>query len=292
MTSNAKDDKIPDFKSGLVWLASYPKSGNTWTRTFLSNLAVVMAGEKDGVDINSIQRFSMGENFADLYKERLGFAPTREHHKEIAGLRHEVQQWIADQNEGIVFIKTHNGLVIDHGRTIINFAVTSGAIYIVRNPLDVAISLSHHMTATIDDAIETMGRLDLETPTNEKRVYEIWGSWSQHVASWTRKPHPAIYIMRYEDMLNAAQETFGGLASHLSLNPTPAQLALAIERSSFAKLKDDEERTGFVEKPGKAARFFREGRAEQWKDILTPKQIDRIVGDHGEQMKRFGYFPP
>jgi hypothetical protein len=284
-------DQGPEFKSGLVWLASYPKSGNTWTRAFLSNLAVVMAGQSGGLDVNSIQRFSMGENFTQLYKERLEFTPTQEHHKEIAALRHEVQRWIADQNEGLVFVKTHNGLVSDHGRTIINFAVTSGAIYIVRNPLDVAISLSHHMATTIDDAIETMGKLDVETPTNEKRVYEIWGSWSQHVESWTRKPHPAIYVMRYEDMLSGPERTFGGLAAHLLLGPTPAQLALAIERSSFARLKGDEEKKGFVEKPDKAERFFREGRAGQWKEMLTPKQVDRIVKDHADQMKRFGYLP-
>ena len=69
--------------------------------------------------------------------------------------------------------QTHNGLVSDHGRPLINFAVTSGAIYIVRNPLDVAISLSHHMSTTIDEAIKTMGTLEVETPTNDKRVYEI-----------------------------------------------------------------------------------------------------------------------
>src|SRR5208282_1831838 len=153
-------------KSGLVWLASYPKSGNTWTRAFLSNLASVMAGEREALDVNAINRFSLGENFIQLYEERLGFKPTDQHRKEIVALRHEVQQWIADQFEGIVFVKTHNGLVIDHGQSIINFAVTSGAIYIVRNPLDVAISLSHHMAKTIDGAIETMGTRDVETPTN------------------------------------------------------------------------------------------------------------------------------
>src|SRR5579871_2118681 len=98
MSTQATPDHRAASQTGLVWLASYPKSGNTWTRAFLSNLAVVMAGSRDGLDINSIQRFSMGENFAHLYKERLGFAPTDAHRREVAALRHEVQQWIADQN--------------------------------------------------------------------------------------------------------------------------------------------------------------------------------------------------
>ncbi len=274
-----------------MWLASYPKSGNTWTRAFLSNLANVLAGEDEALNINSINRFTIGENFQQFYEERLGFKPTEEHRKEIAALRHDVQEWIADQFEGLVFVKTHNGLVNDHGRSIINFAVTSGAIYIVRNPLDVAISLAHHMGKTIDEAIETMARPDTETPINEKRVHEIWGSWTQHVESWTRKSHPAIYVMRYEDMLAEPEKIFGGLARHLRLDATPAQLALAIERSSFAKLRSQEEKEGFKEKSEKAERFFREGRAGQWKETLSPKQIERIVNDHGKQMTLFGYLP-
>jgi len=278
-------------KTGLVWLASYPKSGNTWTRAFLSNLAAILAGESAELDVNSIGRFSAGENFTALYEVQLGYKPTDKHRKEIAALRHDVQKWIADEYDGLVFVKTHNGLVLDHGRSIINFEVTSGAIYIVRNPLDVAISLSHHLGITIDEAIATMGTRDVTTPVDDKQVYEIWGSWSQNVKSWTHKPHHAIYVMRFEDMLSDPQKNFGSLARHLLLDATPSQLDLAIERSSFAKLRDQEEKTGFQEKSDKAARFFREGRSGQWKEILTTKQVDRIVMDHREQMERFGYLP-
>jgi Sulfotransferase domain len=277
--------------TGLVWLASYPKSGNTWTRAFLSNLAAILAGENDEIDVNALSRFSMGENFAPFYEERLGFKPTAAHRAQIASLRHEVQQWMADQFDGLVFVKTHNSLVTDMGRSIINFAVTSGAVYIVRNPLDVAISLAHHIGKTIDEAIDTMGTPDTEAPIDEKRIHEIWGSWSQNVESWTRRPHRAIYVMRYEDMLNEPQRTFGRLARHLVLDFTPPQLDLAIERSSFANLRSQEEKAGFVERSDLTDRFFREGRAGQWKEVLTPVQIRRIQSDHGEQMARFGYLP-
>ena len=277
--------------SGLVWLASYPKSGNTWTRTFLHNLVKAIAGEDDAQDINAINRFSTGELFLTHYKDVLGFEPTEAHRKEIAAARHPVQQRIADEHDGVVFIKTHHALVMDRGHSTINFAVTSGAIYIVRNPLDVAISLSYHINKSIDDAIVAMATRDAETPVNEKQVNEIWGSWSQHVESWTRKPHRAIYVMRYEDMLNEPEKTFGGLARHLLLDATPAQLADAIDKSSFEKLQAQEEKEGFRERPEHAERFFREGRAGQWKEILTPTQIDQIAQDHHEQMARFGYLP-
>lgn len=289
MSAQGDSSESPD--SGIVWLASYPKSGNTWTRAFLSNLATVMAGEKEALDVNSINRFSLGENFTHYYKEVCGFEPKPDDHRKVAEHRHRVQEVIADQFEGLIFCKTHNALVIDRGQSIINFAVTSGAIYIVRNPLDVAISLAHHINKPLDHAIRLMAMPDVETPINDTRVHEVWGSWSQHVESWTRKPHPAIYVMRYEDMLNEPEKTFGALARHLLLNPTAAELDLAIERSSFESLRDQEGEEGFKEKPEHAERFFREGRAEQWKDVLTSQQVDTIIGAHGEQMKRFGYLP-
>jgi Sulfotransferase domain len=289
MSTQPAENSGPD--SGIVWLASYPKSGNTWTRAFLSNLVTVMAGEAEKLDVNSINRFSLGENFTHFYKEVCGFEPKPDDHRKVAENRHRVQEVIADQFEGLIFCKTHNALVIDRGQSIINFAVTSGAIYIVRNPLDVAISLAHHIGKSIDQAISVMATQDVETPINETRVHEVWGSWSQHVESWTRKPHPAIYVMRYEDMLEYPEKTFGALARHLLLNPTAAELGVAIKRSSFESLRDQEDKSGFQEKSLHADRFFREGRADQWKNILTPQQIDAVVKAHGESMKRFGYLP-
>lgn len=293
MSAQGDSSKQPESgpESGIVWLASYPKSGNTWTRAFLSNLATIMAGEKQALDVNSINRFSLGENFTQFYKDICGFDPKPNDHRRVAEHRHRVQEVIADQFEGLIFCKTHNALVVDRGHSIINFAVTSGAIYIVRNPLDVAISLSHHINKPIDQAIAVMAKPNVETPINEMRVHEVWGSWTQHVESWTRKPHRAIYVMRYEDMLREPKKTFGNLAHHLLLNPTPDELDLAIQRSSFESLRDQEGEEGFKEKPEHAERFFRVGRAGQWQDVLTAKQVDEIISAHGKQTKKFGYLP-
>ena len=278
-------------RSGFVWLASYPKSGNTWTRAFLHNLIKTTFDEADIQDINGLNRFTVSVGGRDLYAEMLGFKPTDRHREQTAAVRHRVQRYVAEQFEGLIFAKTHQALMVDRGSTTIDFEVTAGAIYIVRNPLDVVISLAHHLGQSIDRAIAIMGTRNVELDVTETQVHEVIGSWSQHVLSWTRKPHQAIYIMRYEDMLAAPQATFDALARHLLMRPTAAQLADAIDRSSFDKLRAQEDVDGFRERPRHAGRFFREGRAGQWKDILTARQIDQIVRDHGEQMARFGYLP-
>jgi hypothetical protein len=251
-----------------------------------------MAGEDDEQDINAMTRFSLWDMAKPLYTEVLGFAPTDAHRQQIADVRHKVHQRMADAFEGIVFVKTHNALLVDRGHPTINVAVTSGAIYIVRNPLDVAISYADHRGRSIDDAIAAMAQSGYESAMSDDAVYELYGSWSQHVLSWTRQSHPAIHVMRYEDMLAEPARTFGGLIEHLHLDATPAQITQALERSSFGRLQAQEDKAGFREKPSEARRFFREGRAGQWKDVLTPAQIERITRDHHEQMARFGYLPP
>ncbi len=279
--------------SGIVWIASYPKSGNTWARAFLHNLVRVQNGEDGEQDINEMARFSTWELDKKRYADFLGFEPDNSTHRdEIAATRHAVHQQIADSLRGIIFIKTHNCLLVDRGHSTINFAVTAGAIYVVRNPLDIAISYAHHAGSSIDEAIERMSLINAETDGSEVAVYEVHGSWSQHVWSWTRKPHRALHVVRYEDMLADPQTAFAGMARHLHLTATRRQLGRAIERSSFARLKAQETEKGFRERPPNADQsFFREGRAGQWKEVLTIAQIDRIVRDHGELMQRFNYLP-
>jgi len=105
------------------------------------------------------------------------------------------------------------------------------------------------------------------------------------------EPARLEHVMRYEDMLAEPQKTFGALARHLLFKPTETELDDAIDRSSFERLREQEEKAGFRERPEKAERFFRDGRAGQWKEVLTSQQIQRIVDAHGEQMKRFGGAP-
>lgn len=280
--------------SGIVWIASYPKSGNTWTRTFLHNLIRIMEGDDDAEqDINAMNEYTTWDISSKKYSEVIGRPVEEIDRTEIAAARARVHQEIADQTDGLSLVKTHNALVIDRGYPAITSAVTSGAIYLVRNPLDVAISFAHHMSATVDEAISQMETEGLETNVTEKSIYEVYGSWSQHVASWTAKPNRAIYVMRYEDMKADPEKAFGNLARHLLMLPTRDQLLTAIERSSFERLQAQEDKAegGFKEKPKKAERFFRKGEVGEWRYGLRRDQIIRIVAAHREQMARFGYLP-
>lgn len=279
----------PDM-TGILWLASYPKSGNTWTRNFLHNLLNILEGKGDDPqDINAMNEFTFWEISAKAYEKHLEKPVTEATRAEIAAVRPKVQELIAEHTDGLAMIKTHHALVTDRGVPTINFAVTSGAVYIVRNPLDVSISLAHHISGTIDDAIDMMATKGLETAISEKNVHEIYGSWSQHVHSWTHRTHRTIYVMRYENMLADPFRIFGNLAKHLLLRPKDEQLRLAIERSSFENLQKQESESGFKEKPDKAERFFREGKSGQWREKLSRRQVRQIVQAHHTQMERFGY---
>ena len=277
--------------TGILWIASYPKSGNTWTRALLNNLLKIIQDEDEGApqNINRMNEYTIWDISAKPYEKIIGQPPKDVDRAEIAKARPQVQEQIAERTDGLAMVKTHHALVMDRGVPTINFAITSGAIYIVRNPLDVAVSFANHLGSTVDRAITEMGIRNLETGVSETSVYEVYGSWSQHVESWTRKPHRAIYVMRYEDMLERPMETFGGLARHLLLPATREQLQLAIDRSSFDELKKQEEEEGYREKPDSAAKFFRSGKSGEWRHELTPAQVTKIVHAHHEQMARFGY---
>jgi Sulfotransferase domain len=279
-------------KPGIVWLASYPRSGNTWTRNFLHNLFRVLEGEHASPqDINALGEYTLWDVAGQRFERLLGKPFRAASRGEIAATRGKVQQQIADEADAPVFVKTHNALVLDRGHPTINMGATSGAIYIVRNPLDVAISFAAHFGIDLDAAIDKMGRRGLETDITEHAVYEVYGSWSENVMTWTRKPHRAIYVMRYEDMLERPVETFRGLCRHLLLDPSDTQLARAIELSSFEQAKAQEAEKGYRERPNKSKVFFRAGSAGQWRQQLSPEQISCIVTANREQMARFGYVP-
>jgi hypothetical protein len=274
--------------AGIVWLASYPKSGNTWLRAFLHNF---LRDPERAYDINKLTDLTAGESMTYLYRAQ---DPALDQHftdERIRELRPLVHRTISRSSPDSVLVKTHNALVEEDGYPLISLDLTAGAIYIVRNPLDVVISFSHHNRTTVDNMIEFMANKTAATVSNEKNVYELYDSWSGHVASWTATPSPTLHVVRYEDMLANPQKSFAAVVKFLGIEAPRQRIERAIRLSSFTVLKEQERRQGFRERPSAMEAFFREGKAGQWKKTLTREQVAAIVAAHREQMARFGYVP-
>jgi hypothetical protein len=270
----------------LIWLASYPKSGNTWLRAFLHNL--MLASERPH-DINRLGEISGGDVEPSRYAALAGRPVSELSVNEVAALRVPVQRQLAAESSTSRFVKTHSAVLDIAGHPTIDMTVTAGAVYVVRNPLDVAVSFSHHLGEPIDRIIDMMAEDYVNTPTTPDMMTDFIGSWSQHVASWTARPNPGLHVMRYEDMLDQPQRAFGDLVRFLGLDAPRKRIDKAIRHASFKVLRNQEDRTGFRERSPQAERFFRAGTKDQWRQALSGDQVERLVASHREQMARFGY---
>ena len=271
----------------LIWLAGYPKSGTTWLRAFLHNFLI---DPDEPYDINELSRLCTFDSSGFRY-EKLAARPVSQLSKEeVAQLRPQVHQMMTEVSPDDVFAKTHNALVIDRGTPMISMDLTAGGIYVVRNPLDVLISLADHLNMSIDDAIDSMAG-DAETPNVDAAAYEFRGTWSRHVASWTGRQSPALHVVRYEDMLQNPVDAFGKVCRFLGINPPEERLRKAIRFSDFSELSRQEGEKGFTERQGHEDAFFRSGKADSWRDVLTRTQAVKMINAHRDQMNRFGYVP-
>lgn len=285
----------PKNPGGIVWLASYPKSGNTWLRIFLYHITrITMGVPLDGNDLNHLDRSSLYEakRLVPLFEQFLGRSVQDVDWQDILRVRPQVHAELARRVTAPTLVKTHMALIAVHGTPVINLGVTLGAVYVVRNPLDVVLSLSDHMGIPLEYAVECLCLDGYRVPHTEIEVYEPWGSWRENVGSWTSTKQPTIQAIRYEDMHESPLRTFRTVVSHLGQNPTDDQIKEAIELSSFKRLSEMEKEVPFRERSRNAERFFRVGRSGQWHDKLSEAQVERIVSFNHRYMRRFGYLTP
>ncbi|HZP68154.1 MAG TPA: sulfotransferase domain-containing protein [Rudaea sp.] len=272
----------------IVWLASYPKSGNTWLRAFLANL---IANRSTPVPLAELPNYGASESDPELYTRLAGRPSTELDFAALCALRPQAHAAIAAAAPRTVFVKTHTRAGVFEGVPLHTPAVTAGAIYVVRNPLDVVISMSHHFAIGLDEAIEFLGDERAATENSDLFTTEYLGSWSEHVRSWADIEGPRILVLRYEDLLEKPAKWFGKVAALVGLGADRARIERAVRHASFGALAGMERRDGFVEVPIKGKQFFRAGRANQWRDALSRAQVGRIVERHRAQMQRFRYVP-
>jgi Sulfotransferase domain len=283
-------DKKP-IKKQIVWLASYPKSGNTWFRSFLTALLK----EKE-VDLNQMATDGIFsgknyvENILDLNADYLSRI-------QIESYQRIAFSYLSETSNKQLFIKIHDAYTFskNDGFPLIPEQPTQIAIYFVRNPLDVALSLANHIGKSAEKAIEKFivnpsgGIVSLQNSANNQ-FHQPLGTWSMHVESWLTKPKFPVHFMRYEDIKAKPFETFKAAIQAIGLNYSDDQIKFAIEETKFEKLQKKEQEKGFKEKQNPTSNFFFKGQVGRWKEELSNEQIEKIREINEPMMRRFGYW--
>ena len=265
----------------LQWIASYPKSGNTWVRMFLS--AYLNGGN---VAINSAHS-TLSDDLNAHYYRILSLKPLSQLTQyEVLALRPATLLYLRDSSPKNTFVKTHNAVLASGGVSLIPNHITKRAIYIVRDPRDICISLASHCEVSIDTAIEMMN-----SPTQILRrgdLFHVISSWSSHVASWSGRKNYPVIVVKYYNLLQDPVSEFKKLLNFCEIEIDTNLLLKSVENSSFRRLKEQEEASKFVENPSNQP-FFRVGKAGNWKKVLSDEQSARIESNHHDMMVKFGY---
>lgn len=278
--------------SGFYWIASYPKSGNTWIRLALSVLVRRNAGKSDdvgwGFSPNACQRVDFDETL-DVESSDLTL-------QEVESLRPHVHRLMAAAAPSPLFRKVHDAWTLTAtGEPLFPTDVTLGTIHIVRDPRDVAVSLADFWAMGIDEAIDFMADASKSLAASPNQASHLLQQrllgWSGHTRSWLEAPGRAPCLVRYEEMERDPATTLACVAAYAGLPSEPEAIASMVTATRFEKLREQEKERGFNGGQRAGRRFFRSGRSGSWRDSLTAAQAARIEHDHAEMMERLGYSP-
>lgn len=275
----------------LIWIASYPKSGNTWVRMFLNTILI---NPDKPLSVNEISRLTVTDSKPFFYEKLSGKKISEFAIDEVTRYRPRVHREMTKLHPNPVLVKTHSILGAHNGVPLLTPEVTAAAVYLVRNPLDIVASYANHRSLELDAVIERIGRENWvlgKLKSKAPAVPTYVSSWSTNVGSWTNKPQPDILVLRYEDLLDKPLESFGRLVAFFNLKRSEEEIDRAIRFTSLEELRKQEAEEGFRERSDAGGRFFRRGRAGGWREELTLEQAGRVVERHREQMQRFDYVP-
>lgn len=278
-------------KQNITWLASYPKSGNTWFRSFFSALR-----DEGKVNINHLKtdgNFSnkaILENILELDADIL----TEE---QAISFRRILYTYLSENTKNRLLVKIHDAFSFSPFDLLplVPEKVTHSSIYIVRNPLDVAISFANHYNTSIEGTIlEYINMPNSKIIKNNEFSHPqfpyMLGTWNNHVESWLTLPTFPVHVVRYEDLKSDPFTTFKNALKAVSYPATDSEILQAIEATQFEKLKEQEEQFGFKEKSIFARSFFTTGLSGNWKKVLSKEQITTIKRINEPMMRQFGYW--
>ncbi len=277
--------------AGPIWLVSYPKSGNTWLRLLLSNL---LSGRQEPEDINNLCLTMRSlVHKAEIEEQTLvdTHLLTRQ---ECDRFRPALMAQVWREADGSdVFIKLHDAYRrLNTGMPVLGPAARA-AIYIMRDPRDVAVSLAFHNGQTIERGVSQIlsakTRMGGENP-QQAQISQPLLDWSGHVRSWTGQRDVPILVLRYEDLQAETAAVFGRAITFLGLPAAPHQIEQAVRHADFSLVQRQEADRGFNERQANStAPFFRNGQVGGWRQALSPEQAAAIEAAHGAVMAEFGY---
>ena len=276
----------------IVWISSYPKSGNTWIRTFISTYYLSSNDKFDFKMLKNIRQFPHEKFF----------------NKKINDINSAINNWdlaqknINQKNE-LIFLKTHAALVKINNIPFTNNKNTLGAIYVVRDPRNVVTSLSNHYQLTFDESLEFMTNkkkflLKKNDPSNFGN-FTFLNSWSEHYKSWLYTKQFNLLFIKYEDLENDTFNTFKKIVEFLNKIMKKKEkidgnrLIKIIDAVSFETLKKKENDEGFPEavinNKKQKINFFYLGKDNKWQNLLSRKQINTINNIFNDDLKKLGY---
>jgi len=268
----------------IIWIASYPKSGNTWIRALLTNY--ILKKTKNVLDdISNIKKFPKKEMFEGIVDKKLSEKDKLELFKYFIPAQKKI-----NQNNKLNILKTHN-----FGGSVNNFPFTDsnntcGVIYLIRDPRSVAVSYAYHANISFEKSVNLL--------FNEKRISfdnkiypEARFSWDIHAQSWINSNWPKVLI-KYEDLHNDTFKNFKSILffirKFIKFEIDDEKIKKTIDICSFKNLSKEESESGFVEKHGKE-NFFRKGEVDEWKKILPKNLINKIEQKFEKEMKELNY---
>jgi len=275
----------------IIWIASYPKSGNTWIRYFLKSYFN-----------SSDKNFSLdAKNNDDFYSTSFpNIFLLNDMKIDYFNFGNIIKNWIPMQdfinlNNQTNFLKTHNAMCTINNYPFTNINNTLGAIYIVRDPRSIVASYADHFQVNHKEVVVNMFSSEHgEAPIKDGKSYyhSLMGTWSDHYNSWKTYKGRKIIIIKYEDLISKTYETFSKIIKYLNeINGTifdEKKIKLSIEQSSFKNLRTLEEKDGFIER-GKGDFFFRKGKIDSWKQELSLDLIKKIEQKFRKEMLELGY---
>nr|WP_298929420.1 sulfotransferase domain-containing protein [uncultured Erythrobacter sp.] len=276
----------------IVWLASYPKSGNTWVRLLLGNLLGLKDDDENpGDNFNPVTGIS-SDRFVFEYCVGLNsYELTR---SEIDRVRADVYRMMVRDKPGLKYIKAHDAFGWrPDGKALFPGDCSRGAVYMVRDPMDVAVSYAHHQGHDAFD--QTVAGMNDTTKFigggRKEQLHQFTGGWSRHYQSWAEQTEMPVCVVRYEDLRADTTRQLSRIAKFIGLEEADFAVSIeeAVEASRFDRLQKIEEEKGFAERPANSKRFFRSGRSGEGRETLPDELQNQIISNHADVMRELGY---